>query len=67
LELAEKLGRTLAELDSTIGAHELQLWAARAEIVGLVQSRMERHRGLRAEQALDQVRADYRAYMRRKQ
>ena len=66
LSLAERLGRTLGELDATMGGWELQLWAARDEIDGLVEDRMNRTRGLRYSDALDLVRADYRAHLARK-
>ena len=49
-----------------MGAHELQLWAARDEIDGLIQARMNKVKGLTTAQALDAVRADYRAHMARK-
>jgi hypothetical protein len=60
------LGRTLAELDETMGSHELQLWAARDEIDGMVNERTHKTRGLTYSQALDQVRANWQAHMRRK-
>lgn len=67
LHLAERLGRTLAELDATMGTYELALWAARDEIEGLVQTRMNKHQGMTYSQALDQVRASWQTRMRRKQ
>ena len=67
LQLAERLGRTLAELDGGMGAWEMQLWIARDEIDGMVQKRMEKHRGMTYAQALDQVRAEFRSHVRRKQ
>ena len=66
MALAERLGRTLAELDGTMGAWELQLWAARDEIDGMAQKRIEQHRGLSYGQALDQVRSEHRAHLKRK-
>jgi hypothetical protein len=49
-----------------MGAWELQLWAARDEIDGLVQARQNKTKGLTYSQALDMVRADYRAHVARK-
>lgn len=66
LHLAERLGRTLAELDATMGTYELALWAARDEIDGMVQTRMNKHQGMTYGQALDQVRASWQTSVRRK-
>ena len=66
LHLAERLGRTLAELDATMGTYELALWAARDEIDGMVQTRMNKHQGMTYGQALDPVRASWQTSVRRK-
>lgn len=66
LHLAERLGRTLAELDATMGTFELALWAARDEIDGMVQTRMNKYKGMTYSQALDQVRATWQTRKRRK-
>lgn len=66
LGLAERLGRTLAELDNTLGSWELELWKARDEIDQRVESRRNRAKGLTYGQALDLVRADFRSYLNAK-
>ena len=66
LDLAERLGRTLAELDTSLGAWELQLWAARNQIEQAIRARLERTKGLTYAQALELARADHRATMERK-
>ena len=66
LDLAERLGMTLGVLDATMGARELILWYAKAEIDTVVQSKQNQHKGLSYSQALDQARADHRAVVNRK-
>lgn len=66
LGLAERLGRTLAELDNTLGSWELELWKARDEIDQRVEARRNRAKGLTYGQALDLVRADFRSYLNAK-
>jgi len=49
-----------------MGAWELQLWMARDEINNLVQTRQSKTKGMTYGQALDMVRADFRAHRARK-
>jgi len=66
MELAERLGYTLGQLDDTMGAWELRLWIAKAEIEHLVDQRRSKSKGLSYSQALDIIRADHRANVERK-
>jgi hypothetical protein len=66
MELAERLGKTLGELDTQMGAWELRLWMAKAEVDNYVHERMDKVKGLSYSQALDMARADHRAVMERK-
>lgn len=66
MQLCEQLGgMTLAEMDERMGAGELALWMAKAQIDGFVRKRMESHK-LSYEQALDHARADHRAVVARR-
>lgn len=67
MQLCEQLGgMTLAEMDERMGAGELALWMAKAQVDGFVRKRMESHK-LSYEQALDHARADHRAVVARRQ
>ena len=66
MELAERLGYTLGQLDDTMGAWELRLWIAKAEVENLVDQRRSKSKGLSYSQALDIIRADHRANVKRK-
>jgi hypothetical protein len=66
LDLAERLGMTLGVLDATMGARELMLWYAKAEIDSVINTKLNKHKGLTYSQALDQARADHRAVIMRK-
>ncbi len=66
MELCRDLGgMTLAELDARMGAGELALWKAKAQVDGFVSRRMESQR-LTREQAIDFARADHRSVMARR-
>lgn len=66
MELVRDLGgMTLAELDARMGAGELALWKAKAQVDGFVQRRMEAQK-LTHGQALEHARADHRDVMARK-
>lgn len=56
---------TLLELDARMGAGELALWKAKAQIDGFVAKRMETQK-LTREQAMDHARADHRQVMARR-
>lgn len=56
---------TLGELDERMGAGELALWKAKAQVDAFVHKRMESQR-LTREQALDHARADHRQVMARR-
>jgi len=49
-----------------MGVREIQLWAAKDEIDGMVQAKVNRTKGLTYRDALDHVRADHRAHVARK-
>lgn len=66
MELCRDLGgMTLAEMDARMGAGELALWKAKAQVDGFVQRRMEAQK-LTREQAMEHARADHREVMARK-
>ena len=66
MELCRDLGgMTLAELDARMGAGELALWKAKAQVDAFVSRRMEAQK-LTREQAMDHARADHRAVMARR-
>lgn len=66
MELCRDLGgMTLAEMDARMGAGELALWKAKAQVDGFVQRRMEAQK-LTREQAMDHARADHREVMARR-
>lgn len=56
---------TLGELDARMGAGELALWKAKAQVDNFVAKRMESQR-LTREQALEHARADHRQVMARR-
>jgi hypothetical protein len=66
LDLAERLGMTLGVLDATMGARELMFWYAKAEIDSVINTKLNKHKGLTYSQALDQARADHRTVTMRK-
>lgn len=66
MELVRDLGgMTLAELDARMGAGELALWKAKAQVDGYVQRRMDGQK-LTREQAMEHARADHREVMARR-
>jgi len=66
MELCRDLGgMTLAEMDARMGAGELALWKAKAQVDGFVQRRMEAQK-LTREQAMEHARADHREVMARR-
>lgn len=66
MELCRDLGgMTLAEMDATMGAGELALWKAKAQVDGFVNRRMESQK-LTREQAMEHARADHRSVMARR-
>lgn len=56
---------TLGELDARMGAGELALWKAKAQVDAFVHKRMDAQK-LTREQAMDHARADHRAVMARR-
>jgi hypothetical protein len=67
MQLCELLGgMTLGELDARMGAGELALWIAKAQVDGFVNDAMQRRKVDRAG-ALEFARADHRATIERKQ
>jgi hypothetical protein len=56
---------TLAEMDARMGAGELGLWKAKAQVDQFVRRRMEVQK-LSYEQALEHARADHRVVMARR-
>lgn len=66
MELCRDLGgMTLAEMDARMGAGELALWKAKAQVDGFVHRRMEVQK-LTREQALEHARADHRSVLARR-
>ncbi len=62
---AELGGMTLGEMDRRMGASELALWKAKAQIDQFIHRRMETQK-LSHEQAMEHARADHRSVMNRK-
>lgn len=66
MELCRDLGgMTLGEMDARMGASELALWKAKAQVDGFVRERSEKQK-LTHEQAMEHARADHRSVMERK-
>ena len=66
MQLCESLGgMTLGEMDQRMGAGELALWIAKAQVDGFVNDAMQRRKVDRAG-ALEFARADHRAVLARR-